>query len=432
MAKIKNTLTAGLSIIGIIVILFSCTSGSRHDKKEGSALADTSGLVLPDGFSAVVVADNLGRCRHIAVNENNDVYIALDNLKDGFGTVALRDTTDDGVADIIQYFGKYHGTGLHIHKGYLYFGADTIVVRYKLAANLLAPAGEPEVIAYGFPNERQHAAKSLAFDNAGNMYVNVGGPANACMEEMRTPGSPGKDPCPLLEFSAGIWKFKDDVTNQRQMKEGYRYATGLRNCVAVEWNTTVNKLYVVQHGRDQLYQFFPEYYTEDDGINLPSEEFFLVEEGDDFGWPYCYYDHYKNKKLLAPEYGGDGEITGRCESKKDPIMAFPAHIAPNDLIFYTGAQFPEKYKNGALIAFHGSWNRNPQEQEGFYIVFVPFENGLPSGDWEVFADGFKGKDMVMSPGEAEYRPMGLAVGPDGSLFVSDSQKGRVWKISYNL
>lgn len=111
-------------------------------------------------------------------------------------------------------------------------------------------------------------------------------------------------------------------------------------------------------------------------------------------------------------------------------MAFPAHTAPNDLIFYSKDQFPDRYSQGAFIAFHGSWNRSPQVQEGYHVVFVPFSNRLPSAAWEVFANGFAGVKTVRSPGDALHRPMGLALGPDGSLFISDSVKGTIWRVYY--
>jgi glucose/arabinose dehydrogenase len=156
----------------------------------------------------------------------------------------------------------------------------------------------------------------------------------------------------------------------------------------------------------------------------------MLEEGDDAGWPYIYYDQIQNKKILAPEYGGDGKKTGG-ENAIDPVMAFPGHLAPNALLFYTGDMFPEKYKNGAFIAFHGSWNRAPEEQEGFNVVFVQFKNGKPSGDWEVFADGFAGIETIQSPDQAAHRPTGLAQGPDGSLYVSDDAGGTIYRIVYN-
>jgi glucose/arabinose dehydrogenase len=163
---------------------------------------------------------------------------------------------------------------------------------------------------------------------------------------------------------------------------------------------------------------------------LPAEEFLRVNQGDDFGWPYCYYDQMKNQKILAPEYGGNATTTGRCDAAEKPILAFPGHWAPNSLLFYTGNQFPSRYKNGAFIAFHGSWNRAPLRQGGYFVAFVPMRNGLPSGDWEMFASNFPGVEVITDPDQARYRPVGLAQGPDGSLYISDSNEGRIWRIIY--
>lgn len=407
---------------------------STADQPEKSGLQadeNNAGLQLPEGFSAMLVADNLGKARHIAVRGNGDIYVKLSDLNNDGGIVALRDTTGDGKADIKEYFGAYTGDDVAFYQDYLYFSTDTSILRYPMQEDQLVPDSEPEMMVEGFISESQHAYKNFAFDGQGNLYVNVGAPANACQEQMRTPGSPGQDPCPLLERYGGIWQFKADQPGQTQQEHGHRYATGIRNAVAMEWNNKVNLLYALQHGRDQLHQLFPDLYTQEQSAELPAEEFFLIEDGDDFGWPYCYYDGSQDKKVLAPEYGGDGTETGRCADAKDPIMAFPAHYAPNDLIFYQGDAFPEQYRNGAFIAFHGSWNRSPQEQEGYNVVFVPFEGEMPSGDWTVFAEGFAGTDTIKSPGDAEYRPMGLAVGPDGSLYISDSQKGRIWRVFYS-
>ena len=148
------------------------------------------------------------------------------------------------------------------------------------------------------------------------------------------------------------------------------------------------------------------------------------------GWPYYYYDHTKNKIFLNPEYGGDGVKSGGSEKVKTPLLGFPGHWAPNDLLFYKGDLFPEKYKQGAFIAFHGSWNRLGQDQQGFKVVFVPMKDGKPSGPYEVFADGFLGPEPITNPANAFFRPCGLAEGPDGSLYISDSQHGRIWRIVY--
>ena len=417
-----------------LVLLGACNSNPGKKVDTAGKISpdkDNAGLKLPDGFSALVYADNIGHARHMAINTNGDVYVSLGNVKNEGGIVCLRDSNKDGRADVIKYHGIYDGTGIKIHNGYVYFGADTIVVRYQLKAGELVPSDTPEVIAKGFTPQNQHATKPFTFDQAGNIYVTVGAPSNACQLQDRTKGSPGMDPCPILELHGGIWRFKADVLNQDQVKDGYRYATGIRNAVAITWNDTENSLFALQHGRDQLGQFYPEMYNDAQSAQLPAEEFLSVKDGSDFGWPYCYYDPMLKMKVLAPEYGGDGKKPGRCSNAENPIVAFPAHTAPNDLLFYTGSMFPEKYKNGAFIAFHGSWNRAPLPQEGYYVAFVPFKGGVPSGDWEIFANGFAGIGEIKSPGDAKHRPCGLAQAPDGSLFVSDDSDGRIYRIAYN-
>ncbi len=414
-----------LLLIVIPALMAGCNQGKE---KKSDAPAETAGLSLPQGFSAMIVGEDLGHTRHMEVAANGDIYASLAQEKNGGGVVCLHDSTGDGKADRVEYFGDFTGTGIGLYNGYLYFGADTVIVRYKLSPGQLLPEPSWEVIAGGFEETHQHSTKPFSFDGNGQIYVTVGAPANACQEQDRTEGSKGMDPCPLLERFGGIWRFSADKLNQDQMKDGYRYATGIRNAVATHWNKKEGKLYALQHGRDQLNQFYPDLYTEEQSNELPAEEFLLVEDGSDFGWPYCYYDQIQQKKVLAPEYGGDGRETGRCEAKDDPILAFPGHIGPNDLLFYTGDMFPEKYRNGAFIAFHGSWNRT--EQKGYNVVFVPFEGKIPAGDWEVFADGFAGSDSIANAGDAKYRPCGLAQGPDGALYICDDQKGTIWKITY--
>ncbi len=391
---------------------------------------DNGRIQLPEGFAALVVADDLGVARHLAVRDNGDVYVALNRLQDGHGIVALRDTNEDGRADVIERFGEFPGTGLGIRNGYLYFASNQAVLRYRLREGELLPDPEPETIVEGFPEQSPHAAKPFAFDDAGHIYVDVGAPSNACQEQARTPGSPGLDPCPQLERQAGVWRFDADRPGQDQAADGYRYAGGIRHSVAIEWNPDQGELYTVQHGRDQLSFLWPELFTAEQNAELPSEEFLLVKEGSNYGWPYCYYDHIQQKRVLAPEYGGDGNEVGRCADFGEPILTFAGHWGPNDLIFYSGDQFPERYQKGALIAFHGSWNRAPLPQGGYLIAFVPFEGDRPAGDWERFADGFAGVDPIESPDDARFRPTGLAQGPDGSLYISETETGRIWRVIY--
>ncbi|MBT8268499.1 MAG: sorbosone dehydrogenase [Flavobacteriaceae bacterium] len=438
-----------LMLIFLSVSLLSCKNDkttTEKDKKPETPVVtmkqpkpdpDNGGLILPDGFGALVVIDSLGPSRHIAVNTNGDVYVKLRTEEGRNGNIALRDTDNDGKADILQRFGDYPNDGrfateMRIHKGYLYFSSEHVVYRQKLAENELIPIGKPEVLVTDIYPMRWHNSKVLAFDNKGGMYVTFSAPTNACEDYRLTTGDKsgivrGQYPCEQLEILGGIWKFDEARPNQFQ-KDGIRYATGVRSVVGMAWNEQDSSLYAVNHGRDYLHNHAPQYFSKWEDAVLPAEEFMKIKEGDDFGWPYTYYDPFRNKRMLAPEYGGDGKK--EAKGYTDPIMALPAHFAPNDLLFYKGDQFPERYKHGAFIAFHGSVNRTPYPQAGYIVAFLPFQNGKPTGEWEVFADGFTGVDTVVKMQDAKHRPMGLAEGADGALYISESKQGKIWCIKY--
>lgn len=421
----KKNLT--VSVLACVTLLVGCNSPEK--KAVLIPDRDNGGITLPEKFAAVVVVDTLGRGRHMAINSNGDIYLHLSRLNgEKKGIVALRDTTNDGRADIIQSYSDIMGTGIELHDGYLYYSDRRHVYRSLLKEGNLLPEEVRDTVVT-LVDGVGHMEKPFTFDGKGNIYVNVGSMSNACEVPLRTAHSKGPNPCTELETRAGVWRFRADSLNQMQ-DLAHRYATGIRNAVALTWNTDVDRLYAVQHGRDDLHRYWPEYFTEDQNLELPSEIFFDLNEGDDMGWPYCYYDHQQGKKFLNPEFGGDGKISDGCEKAKDPLVGFPGHWAPNDVLFYKGNQFPEKYKQGAFIAFHGSWNRLGREQQGYKVVFVPMKDGKPSGQWEVFADGFIGQQQITNPGDAFFRPVGLAEGPDGSLYISDSQHGRIWRIIY--
>lgn len=426
---------SGLTFFLLTCVLMSCSSEKPSvDLPAGDP--DNGGLRLPDGFEAVVVADEIGPARHLVVNDNGDVYVKLRRSYEDGTLVALRDTSGDGKADIIKRFGivddigSYH-TGVALYNGFLYFSTDLTVYRQRVDSNELLPVGEKEVVLIDDHEHgsHEHIAKPLSFDDQGNMYVPFGAPTDACQEPNRTPGVPGLDPCPNLDQHGGIWRFDANKLDQRQ-RDGNMYATGIRSVVAMEWNPVDEQLYVVMHGRDHLFRLWPELFSRWQSAVLPSEEFIRVADGSNFGWPYCYHDYRRDAKVLAPEYGGDGVTIGRCSDFERPLVGFPGHFAPNGLQFYRGDQFPEHYRNGAFIAFHGSTIRNPYSQAGYFVGFVPFKDGKPSGEWEVFANGFAGVDPIVNTGDAIHRPMGLSVGPDGSLYISDSVRGTIWRVMY--
>lgn len=418
-----------IPIIFIVIFFIQCKEKFPHGDK------DNGGLFLPKGFEAEVVADSLkGGARHLTVNSNGDIYVKVRTYGPQGVIAALRDKDNDGKADQIKYFGDYphkssYGTGMKIYNGYLYFSSITTVYRQKLKEGDLLPDPKIETVLTDTQPPGQHDAKPIVFDDKGNMYIPFGASSDCCQVDDRVPFSPGQDPCPFLELRASIWRFDANKINQYQ-RDGYKYATGLRSVVAMTWDSASNHLYAVAHGRDYLHANWPLYYSEWESALLPSEEFLKLEDGSNAGWPYYYYDQMKGKLLLNPEYGGDGKKEGDGKKYQQPLIGFPGHFAPGDLLFYKGSQFPAHYTNGAFIAFHGSTSSAPYPQAGYAVCFIPFKNGEPSGPWEVFADGFAGLDTIVNTSDAKYRPMGLAVGPDGSLFVSDTEKGRIWRIMY--
>lgn len=399
----------------------TAAEGGAPSTPAGLCDRNNGGIILPEGFCAVVVTDDLPGARHVAVADNGDVFVATNSTDQSDGGVAvLRDTNGDGKADDVEKWGVAGGNDVLLADGWVYHAPNDRVLRYPLQVGQMTPSGPPETIVSGLPDTQNHTAKSIALGEDGSLYVNIGSPSNACQEETRTAGSPGQDPCPQLETRAGIWRFDANRTGQTEA-DGMHFATGMRNTVALRMHPETGVLYGVIHGRDQLHGLWPDLFTVEDNAEKPGEEFVRVDEGSDFGWPYCYYDPQANRKVLGPEYGGDGQEIGRCADKGTPIVAFPGHWAPDDLEFYTGDQFPVRYRGGAFIAFHGSWNRAPLPQAGYNVVFVPAQGSSFGTDWEVFADGFQSQDT---------RPVGVAMGPDGSLYIVDSAKGKVWRVLY--
>lgn len=437
--KIPSTRLRILPSVYTTLILFFLIALITQCRNEfPSAAPGNGGLSLPQNFEASVLVDSLGRARHLAVNDNGDVYVKLRNPYPDGSNVVLRDEDNDGKADIIKKFGVYidssnYGTAMRIYKDYIYFSSGGDVFRCKLRPGEMLPDTAMELILHddyrNDPHGSQHIAKPVTFDDKGNMYVPFGAPSDVCQEFDRIPGSAGQQPCPQLEEHAGIWMFDPNKKNQT-IKDGKRYATGIRSAVAITWNPLDKTIYIVQHGRDDLHRTWPAQYSKWQSAILPSEEFLKIKEGADAGWPYYYYDWVQKKKLLNPEYGGDGKKEADSAKYEQPLIGFPGHWAPNDILFYTGNLFPDHYKNGAFIAFHGSTIRAPYSQGGYFVAFVPFRDGKPTSDWEVFADGFAGSDTIVNTSDADARPMGLAQGPDGSLYISDSRRGKVWRVFY--
>jgi glucose/arabinose dehydrogenase len=436
------------------VAVASCLAGACEDDPTDEDLfgsvpspdldcaSDNGGIALPAGFCAVVVADltmgdTTAAARHLVVLPSGDVFVAINsprNQQPDFGIVSLRDTDGDGRADQQDRFSAgVGGSGLAWRNGQLFFGANDRVLRYRLNDGQMTPTGAAEVVVSGLPSSGDHISKTLVLRDDNTLFVNVGSATNSCQEDNRQVASPGVNPCPELPIRAGVWRFNAQGTGQTQAN-GERWATGLRNMVALAVDAS-GTLFGVMHGRDQLFEHWAHLgFTVEEDAALPAEELIRIGQGTDNGWPYCYYDAVsQNAKVLAPEYGGNGvERSGNgidCASKNQPLVTFGAHWAPNGMVFYQGEQFPEHYRGGAFVAFHGGFDRAPLPNEGYQVAFVPVSGGSPTGEWETFADGFAGSSGAL-PATAVHRPVGVTEGPDGSLYVSDDRGGRIWRIIY--
>ena len=376
---------------------------------------DNGGLMLPQGFCASRIADDVGQVRHLAVGPSGDLYAAVSGRFLSGGVAAFRDRDGDGVPDEHTTFGPRGGNDVAVHDGYLYLALDDHVIRWRLTAGKLEPEGRPETIVRDLPDEGNHTTKTLVFPGGNVMLVKIGSATNSCQAADRRARSPGKDPCKELERHAGIWRFDGGRAGQT-FADGHRWATGLRNAEALAVQPGSGLVWAAVHGRDQLGDNWG--FSDQANADNPAEELVQANEGDDFGWPYCYYSNDAKQKVLAPEYGGDGKKIGRCDKARGPVIAFPGHWAPMSLAFDSGPQLGSAYQGGLFIAFHGSWNRAPLPQAGFRVVFAPFKDGKPTGDYDTFAT-MKGE---------RFRPVGLALGKDGALYVSGDDNHAIWRI----
>lgn len=425
-------------------LVVACSSEQPAEQVAGAAACpeNDTGIVLPPGFCATVFADNLGHTRHMAVGDDGTIYVnswsgsyfrGRDPVPAGGYLIALRDEDGDGKAESIVRFGPKSeegatgGMGIALFDGGLYAEAGPNIVRYQLTPGNPVPQGSASVILSGLATDGDHNMHPIAIDGDGNLFVNMGSASNACQVADRQPESPGRNPCIELQTRGGLWRY-DSRKEKQAFSTKERYATGLRNAGGLTVDAQ-GRLFATQHGRDQLSQNWPKLFTIDQGAELPAEQLMQVQEGSDFGWPYCYYDGPAGQLKLAPEYGGDGQMQGLCADKDPGTAAFPAHIAPMAISFYYGNQFPTVYQNGVFIAFHGSWNRAPNPQAGYNVWFQPMADGKASGSPIIFADGFAGG--ILNPGQSKFRPAGLAVGKDGALYVADDAKGRIWRITYS-
>jgi glucose/arabinose dehydrogenase len=403
------------------------------------AAGEPDGLTLLPGFHAAVVAEGLGPIRHLAVRSNGNIYVSTPQNQDPAksGIIALHLDANHH-AEQSQHFGSVDGgTGIRFHNDHLYASTPSGVYRFAFRGSELIPSREPEAIVDGMPASHpgfNRVNRPIAFDGKGNLYVALDASANLCtVQTQPPPGQPlpttppvGLTPCPDLGTRAGVWRFDANKHGQKFPTDGEPWATGIRDIDSLDWSPADGHLYGIMHGRDNTHRYWPDLVSADDDDHI-GDEMHRITKVTDFGWPYTYYDGSRNTRLIAPEYGGDGKQTAPPGKYSSPVLTFHSRrSAPVDLLFYSGSAFPRPYRGGAFIVLHGTQNKN-----GYDVVFVPFDRSGKAGAPTVFADGFAAFDLTAtSRAPAVYRPIGIAEAPDGSLYIADSQKGRIWRIAY--
>ncbi len=370
----------------------------------------------PEGFTVTRLAEGLAHPRWIYVLPNGDVLVAESSTKpqqvggiEGWianmmqrraGALAesvdritlLRDSNGDGVVDARHAFAENLNQpfGMALVGGYFYVANTDAVVRFRYAENAVRVPGRAEtVLELPFrEGDNGHWTRNLIANEAGTkLYVAVGSASNIADHGLEAE-----------EGRAAIWEFDPDGSGARI------YASGLRNPVGMAWGPDTNALWVAVNERDML------------GDNLVPDYMTSVRDGGFYGWPYSYWGRTVDDRVRP-------QNPQLVATALTPDYALGAHTASLGLMFYHFDAFPEHYWNGAFISQHGSWNR--RERVGYKVIFVPFASGVPSGPPQDFLPGF-----LNARGQAQGRPVGVAMDRTGALLVADDVGNIVWRVAH--
>jgi glucose/arabinose dehydrogenase len=377
-ALISGVLIAALLAVGAFTqreLIKSLLTGTYFVPTE----AGDANLTLPAGFRADVFASGLDTPRFMTVGPDGALLVT----ERGTGTiVALRDPTHTGKATekTIIASGLDQPTSVDYVDGKLYVGETSRITRFNLDSAL--KSSDKTALIPNLPDSGQHTTRTVLVGPDGRLYVAVGSSCNVCNES---------DP-----RRAAVWVYQPDGSG------GRLYSQGLRNAVGLAVNPWNKQIWATNNGRDLM------------GDDIPPETVNALRDGADFGWPRCHAGD-----VIDPDFGK----TGSCEGVAQPLVKMQAHSAPLGLAFYPDDGFPAQY-HGLFVAFHGSWNRSVPT--GYKVVFIPLDgNGKVSGQPQDFATGW------LVSGKALGRPVGLTVGADGALYVSDDTGGRIYRITYS-
>jgi glucose/arabinose dehydrogenase len=369
----------------------------------------------PEGFTVTRYAENLDHPRWLYLLPNGDVLVAESSSKPqtgggiegwirnmvqrGAGALGesadritlLRDSDGDGDVDARHVFAEdlNQPFGMALVGESLFVGNTDAVVRFRYTPNATRAEGAPETVLE-LPyraNDNGHWTRNIiASPDGSKLYVAVGSASNIADYGIEAE-----------EGRAAIWELNPDGTEARV------FASGLRNPVGMSFEPETGALWVAVNERDML------------GDNLVPDYMTSVQDGGFYGWPYYYWGANRDERVEIP-------ANVRLQAPLTPDYALGAHTASLGLFFYHYDAFPERYWNGVFIGQHGSWNRS--ERVGYRVAFVPFANGRPSGDVEEFLGGF-----LNARGQAQGRPVGVAMDRTGALLVADDVGNIVWRVA---
>ena len=342
-------------------------------------------LTLPPGFSIEVYAADVPNARQMSLSPSGTLFVSSRRAGNVY---AVRDDDGDQKADRVLTLdsGLNMPNGVAFRDGALYVAEVNRVLRYDdIEANLTTPP-EPVVVNDGFPTDRAHGWKFIAFGPDGRLYVPVGAPCNVCNHEETTP------------IYATITSMNPDGSDVQI------YAHGVRNTVGFAWHPETDELWFTNNGRDWL------------GDGQPFDTLnHAPEPGYHFGFPYCHQGDIQ-----------DPEFDSRpCSDFRLPARTLGPHVASLGMRFYTGDMFPAAYRHQVFIAEHGSWNRTPEAGHTGYRLTVATLDGDQVTDYRIFAEGWLEADNTWWG-----RPVDVQVMPDGALLVSDDTAGAIYRITY--
>jgi glucose/arabinose dehydrogenase len=338
---------------------------------------------VPEGFEIGVFAEGIRNARFLRFTPAGDLLVS--SPRTGSVLLVERDGDGDGAADgvgmLLEGLDRPHG--LDLHDGWLYVAESGAIGRVRFDAAARSVAGELETVVGGLPEGGQHWTRTLRFGPDGWMYVSIGSNCNVCEED---------DP-----RRAAIVRYRPDGSGEEI------YATGLRNAVGFDWRPGAPEaMYATDNGRDLL------------GDDFPPCELDRVRRGGFYGWPYA-----NGARVPDPDLG-DRAPPGRIEESIPPAHAFGAHTAPLGITFYRGDVFPGAWRSAAFVALHGSWNRT--RKSGYKVVALLFPADAPPREVD-FVTGFEVDEDVIG------RPVDVATGPDGALYVSDDYAGAIYRVA---